>query len=33
MELMGWPWTVKLSGAPHMPGSSEERPGGSRGMG
>ena len=33
MDLMGWPWTVKVSQAPRMPGSPEERPGGSRGMG
>ena len=33
MALMGLPWTVKLSRAPGMPGSPEERTGGSRVMG
>ena len=33
MDLMGWPWTVKLSQAPHIPWSPEERPGGSSSTG
>ena len=33
MDLMGWPWTVKLSRAPGVPGSPEESPGGSSSTG